>query len=239
MAEPFWKTTPLQALEHRTVRVTYRDHSIVHGTLALEDPEPPDPDRTLALLIGPDGMDDWGAARKLSVIIMHADGTREIADPDIASVMLEQPGRITRVVRVDDPAQWEAGDIIVLKDGGEWTVTDPGPGTDGTIKAVYPMLGIRAGIPKAYVDHALRPRPYLPDWPGLWRSLVDDALYVAAPGENGLMVRAIRDARGDWTNGEAMPADGGETARLAPFIHVDGTLPGDWIAADPTEQGER
>ncbi|PST49324.1 hypothetical protein COO72_02385 [Bifidobacterium callitrichos] len=228
MTEPFWQHAPIRTLINKAVRVTYASHAVAHGVLEFK-PVSTDRGSGILILVVENNRD---ASVTLPVVTVHTDGRRELADPNIVSVMIEPANRITRVERVDNPAKWKTGDIIVLKDGSEWIVLNADPGQGGTLHANYSMLGIESTIPKAYVDHALRPHPILPDKPGLWRSLVDDGLYIVAPNDNRLTARAIRDSHGDWTIGTGIPVDSDQATHLAPFLQLNGRLDGDWIDTD-------
>lgn len=194
--KPFWEGKTCEEMANLHVKVTFVAGAVLTGIT--------------------DCSGHIRRSRNGSVVPISANRGAERFVPyrDIESIELLDDPNYERIEEADD---LQEKDIAVMLDGNRYKVTDVEKGRNRFWSRVYGAVGpecIALGF-NAFT-YGLRPKPRLPDKPGLWLDK-DDNTWMFKGGS----IQCIRIGTGKWNlDSPWISADGAQAWHAAPFRPV-------------------
>lgn len=204
--KPFWAGKTLMEIQNldKRVKVTMENGDVFIGKLVRRSR---DTDGILCSL----SMQLDAHRTYLHVFLAESSDTQPIIPSYVDTVELLDDPNYERIEEADD---LQEKDIAVMLDGNRYKVTDVEKGRNRFWGRVYGAVGpecIALGF-NAFT-YGLRPKPRLPDKPGLWLDK-DDNTWMFKGGS----IQCIRVGTGKWNLDRPwISADNAQVLNLAPF----------------------
>lgn len=203
--KPFWAGKTLMEIQNldKRVKVTMENGDVFIGKLVRRSR---DTDGICSLSMQLDAHRTY-----LHVFSAESSDTQPIIPSYVDTVELLDDPNYERIEEADD---LQEKDIAVMLDGNRYKVTDVEKGRNRFWGRVYGAVGpecIALGF-NAFT-YGLRPKPRLPDKPGLWLDK-DDNTWMFKGGS----IQCIRVGTGKWNLDRPwISADNAQVLNLAPF----------------------
>lgn len=203
--KPFWKGKTLMEIQNldKRVKVTMENGDVFIGKLVRRSR---DTDGICSLSMQLDAHRTY-----LHVFSAESSDTQPIIPSYVDTVELLDDPNYERIEEADD---LQEKDIAVMLDGNRYKVTDVEKGRNRFWGRVYGAVGpecIALGF-NAFT-YGLRPKPRIPDKPGLWLDK-DDNTWMFKGGS----IQCIRVGTGKWNLDRLwISADNAQILNLAPF----------------------